>query len=65
VTALAASSVRKTLATAGIALAVLLLLPIAGTVRAVEPRLPTTPASAAGDLLTRAHPPSHSLPTSP
>jgi ABC-2 type transport system permease protein len=63
VTALAASSVRNTLATAGIALAVLLLLPIAGTAHAVEPWLPTTLATAPGDLLTRAHPLSHYLPT--
>jgi ABC-2 type transport system permease protein len=63
VTALAASMVRNTLATVGIALAVLLLLPIAGTVHAVEPWLPTTLASAPGDLLTRAHPLSYYLPT--
>ena len=63
VTALAASMVRNTLATAGIALAVLLLLPIAGTVHAVGVWLPTTLASAPGDLLTRAHPLSHYLPT--
>jgi ABC-2 type transport system permease protein len=63
VTALAASMVRNTLATVGIALAALLLLPIAGTVHVVEPWLPTTLASAPGDLLTRAHPLSYYLPT--
>jgi ABC-2 type transport system permease protein len=63
VTALAASLVRNTLATAGIALAVLLLLPIAGTVRAAGAWLPTTLATAPGDLLTRAHPLAHYLPT--
>jgi ABC-2 type transport system permease protein len=63
VTALAASSVRNTLATAGIALAVLLLLPIAGTVHAVEPWLPTTLASAPADLLARTHPLGYYLPT--
>jgi ABC-2 type transport system permease protein len=63
VTALAASAVRSTLATAGIALAVLLLLPVAGTIHAVDTWLPTTLASAPADLLTRAHPLSHYLPT--
>ena len=63
VTALAASVVRSTLATVGIALAVLLLLPIAGTFHAVDNWLPTTLASALADLLTRAHPLSHYLPT--
>jgi ABC-2 type transport system permease protein len=63
VTALAASVVRSTLATAGIALAVLLLLPIAGTFHPAADWLPTTLASAPADLLTRAHPLSHYLPT--
>ena len=58
----AASVVRSTLATVGISLAVLLLLPIAGTVRPVETWLPTTLATAPADLLTRAHPPSHYIP---
>jgi ABC-2 type transport system permease protein len=63
VTALAASVVRSTLATAGIALAVLLLLPIAGAFHPAADWLPTTLASAPADLLTRAHPLSHYLPT--
>jgi ABC-2 type transport system permease protein len=63
VTALAASVVRSTLATVGIALAVLLLLPIAGTFHAAADWLPTTLASAPADLLTRAHPLPHYLPT--
>jgi ABC-2 type transport system permease protein len=63
VTALAASVVRSTPATVGIALAVLLLLPIAGTFHAVDNWLPTTLASAPADLITRTHPLSHYLPT--
>jgi ABC-2 type transport system permease protein len=63
VTALAACVVRNTLATVGIALAVLLLLPVAGTVHAADVWLPTTLASAPADLLTRAHPLSYYLPT--
>ncbi len=61
-TALAASAVRSTLAAAGIALAVLLLLPVAGTVHALSAWLPTRLASAPADLLTRAHPLSDYLP---
>ena len=63
VTALAASVVRNTLATVGIALAVLLLLPIAGTIHAVDAWLPTTLASAPADLASRTHQLSHYLPT--
>jgi len=63
VTALAASMVRSTLATVGITLAVLLLLPIAGTLRAVDRWLPTTLATAPVDLLNGAHRLSHHLPT--
>lgn len=63
VTALAASMVRSTLATVGITLAVLLLLPIAGTLRAVDRWLPTTLATAPVDLLNGTHQLSHYLPT--
>jgi ABC-2 type transport system permease protein len=63
VTALAASVVRNTLAAVGIALAVLLLLPIAGTFHPAAAWLPTTLATAPGDLLTREHPLSYYLPT--
>jgi ABC-2 type transport system permease protein len=63
ITALAASVVRNTLATVGIALAVLLLLPIAGTINAVDAWLPTTLASAPADLASRTHQLSHYLPT--
>lgn len=63
VTALSASMVRSTLATAGLTLAVLLLLPIAGTLHAAQGWLPTTLASAPTDLLTGAHPLAHYLPT--
>jgi ABC-2 type transport system permease protein len=63
VTALAASLVRSTLATVGIALAVLLLLPIGGTVHALGNWLPSTLASAPASLLTGAHDLSHYLPT--
>ena len=41
----------------------LLLLPVAGTIHAVDTWLPTTLASAPADLLTRAHPLSHYLAT--
>ena len=63
VTALAASMVRSTLATVGITLAVLLLLPIAGTLRAIDRWLPTTLATAPVDLLDGTHRLSHYLPT--
>ncbi len=63
VTVLAASLFRGTLGTVGIALAVLLLLPIAGTFEAVREWLPTTLADAPGDLLTGAHHLPHYLPT--
>jgi hypothetical protein len=63
VTALAASMVPSTLATVGITLAVLLLLPIAGTLRAVDRWLPTTLATAPVDLLNGTHRLSHYLPT--
>jgi ABC-2 type transport system permease protein len=62
VTALAASLVRSTLATAGIALAVLLVLPVGGAVHAIADWLPSTLASAPASLLTGAHL-SHYLPT--
>ncbi len=63
VTALAASVVRSTLATVGVALAVLLLLPIAGTFHAIDNWLPTTLASAPSALLTQAHHLPYYLPT--
>jgi ABC-2 type transport system permease protein len=63
VTALAASTVRSTLATVGTTLAVLLLLPIAGTLPAVDRWLPTTLATAPVDLLNGTHRLSHYLPT--
>jgi ABC-2 type transport system permease protein len=63
VTALAASVVRNTLATVGLALAALLLLPIAGTIHAVDAWLPTTLASAPADLASRTHQLSYYLPT--
>ena len=62
-TALAASLVRSTLASVGVTLAVLLLLPIAGTLRAVDSWLPTTLASAPVDLLNGTHHLSYYLPT--
>jgi ABC-2 type transport system permease protein len=63
VTALAASLVRSTLATAGVALAVLLLLPVAGVFHSVGTWLPTTLASAPGPLATQAQHLSHYVPT--
>jgi ABC-2 type transport system permease protein len=63
VTALAASVVRSTLATAGIALAVLLLLPVGGAVHAIGNWLPSTLASAPASLLTGAQRLPHYLPT--
>jgi ABC-2 type transport system permease protein len=61
VTAFAASVARGTLAAVGITLAALLLLPIAGTVRAVHDWLPSSLVNAPADLLTGA-PISHYLP---
>jgi ABC-2 type transport system permease protein len=55
VTACAASIARGTLATAGITLALLLVLPIAGTLGAVHDWLPSSLVSAPVDLLTGAH----------
>lgn len=55
VTALAASLVRSTLATAGTALAVLLLLPVAGSIRGVGDWLPSTLASAPASLVSGTH----------
>lgn len=55
VTGFAASIVRGTLATVGAALAVLLLLPIAGTLSAVHDWLPSSLVSAPTDLLSGAH----------
>jgi ABC-2 type transport system permease protein len=63
VTALAASVVRSTLATVGITLAVLLVLPIAGTLRPIDNWLPTTLANAPVDLLNGTHQLSNYLPT--
>jgi ABC-2 type transport system permease protein len=63
ITALAASVVRSTLATVGITLAVLLALPIAGTLRAIDNWLPTTLATAPVDLLNGTHQLAHYLPT--
>jgi ABC-2 type transport system permease protein len=59
VTALAASVVRSTLAAAGTSLAVLLLLPVAGTFRAVSDWLPSMLASAPASLASGAHQLSH------
>ena len=55
VTALAASIVRTTLATVGVALVVLLLLPVAGALRPLDRWLPTTLASAPAQLLEGTH----------
>ena len=55
VTALVASVVRSTLATVGVALAVLLVLPAAGALRPVERWLPTTLAGAPVQLLNGTH----------
>lgn len=62
VTALAASVVRSTLATVGIALAVLLVLPIAGAFRSIHDWLPSTLANAPVDLVSGAHQLPHYLP---
>ncbi|HEX9030780.1 MAG TPA: hypothetical protein VF834_02965 [Streptosporangiaceae bacterium] len=62
VTGAAASLVRGTLGTVGLALVVLLLLPIAGLFRAVHDWLPTTLATAPADLLTGAHDLVHFVP---
>jgi ABC-2 type transport system permease protein len=62
VTALAASLARSTLATVGIALAVLLVLPIAGTFRSIHDWLPSTLANAPVDLVSGAHQLPHYLP---
>jgi ABC-2 type transport system permease protein len=62
VTALAASLVRSTLAAAGISLALLLLLPVAGAFRAVGDWLPSTLASAPASLVSGAHQLSHYAP---
>jgi ABC-2 type transport system permease protein len=61
VTAFSASIARGTLATAGITLAALLVLPIAGTLGAVHDWLPSSLVNAPVDLLTGAHA-SHYLP---
>jgi ABC-2 type transport system permease protein len=63
VTALAASMVRSTLASVGITLAVLLLLPIAGTFRPIDNWLPSALVTAPVDLLNGAHHLPHYLPT--
>jgi ABC-2 type transport system permease protein len=62
-TALAASVVRSTLATVGVALVVLLVLPVAGAVHPLDQWLPTTLASAPVQLLEGAHRLSWYLPT--
>jgi ABC-2 type transport system permease protein len=62
VTAFAAALVRGTLATAGIALAVLLLLPIAGVYHPVSNWLPSALANAPADLLGGTHQLAHYLP---
>jgi ABC-2 type transport system permease protein len=59
ITALAASVVRSTLATAGASLAVLFLLPVAGTFRTVSDWLPSTLASAPASLVSGTHQLSH------
>jgi ABC-2 type transport system permease protein len=58
-TALAASMARGTLATVGITLVVLLVLPIAGTLRPIDDWLPSTLATAPVDLLNGTQPLSH------
>ena len=60
--ALAASFVRSTLATAGTTLAVLLLIPIAGTFGAFANWLPSTLVNAPVDLVSGAHQLSHFIP---
>jgi ABC-2 type transport system permease protein len=62
VVALAASLARTTLGTIGIALGVLLVLPVAGAVGALHDWLPTTLVDAPVDLLTSTHLSDH-LPT--
>jgi ABC-2 type transport system permease protein len=62
VTALAASVVRSTLASTGIALAILLVIQVAGTFRAIHDWLPSTLVSAPVDLLSGAHQLTHYLP---
>lgn len=55
VTALAASVARGTLATSGVAFAVLLALPILGTIHAIERWLPSALVNAPVDLVDGAH----------
>ena len=62
VTALAATIVRGTLGTVGIALGVLFLLPIAGVYRPIGNWLPSALANAPVDLLNGTHHLSHYLP---
>jgi ABC-2 type transport system permease protein len=62
VTALAASLVRSTLASTGIALVILLVIPITGTFQAIHDWLPSTLVSAPVDLLDGAHQLPHFLP---
>jgi ABC-2 type transport system permease protein len=62
VTALAASLVRGTLATVGVALGVLLVLPAAGTLRSLHDWLPSTLVNAPVDLVSGAHQLPHYLP---
>jgi ABC-2 type transport system permease protein len=63
VTALAASIVRGTLATVGVTLVALLVLPVAGALQAADRWLPTTLASAPVQLLEGTHRLSWYLPT--
>jgi ABC-2 type transport system permease protein len=62
VTALAASVVRSTLASTGIALAILLVIPVAGTFQPIHDWLPSTLVSAPVDLLNGTHQLAHYLP---
>jgi ABC-2 type transport system permease protein len=62
VTALAATIVRGTLGTVGIALGALFLLPIAGVYRPITNWLPSVLASAPADLLHGTHHLAHYLP---
>jgi ABC-2 type transport system permease protein len=63
VTALATSLTRSTLAAVGITLALLLVLPIIGTVHAADTWLPSTLVTAPVDLVSGAHHLAHFLPT--
>ncbi len=62
VTALATSVVRSTLASTGVALAILLVIPVAGTFQAIHDWLPSTLVSAPVELLNGTHRLVHYLP---